>query len=157
MQNAMMLRATLVAWCLTGFVLPAHVAAPRGTGFLLPAATPARTSRPTAFFNSDPVEDPTATGTWGRWALVQAAADGLTVAALAAVLKEDLVTIWSRQETFWFILGPAIMTFGAVNKRIATPTEREPPDFETDFFVQRLGGPDAVRTLRAAIKKKLSW
>ena len=47
--------------------------------------------------------------------------------------------------TKWFIVGPAILTFGTVGRRFSVP---EIDGFESDPFVGALGGPDAVRKLR---------
>ena len=70
--------------------------------------------------------------------------------------QSDPLTLYREQSAFlWVLLGPALLTFGAVNKRITvTP---EPEDFEDDFFVQKLGGPDAVRGLRYVISEALRF
>ena len=85
---------------------------------------------------------------------MQLSADATSVSILCLLTQSSPIDLIVQQSALlWVLLGPAIITFGAVWQRITMREEK--PDFESDFFVLKLGGADAVRALRYAISEAL--
>lgn len=92
-----------------------------------------------------------------RWAVVQLTADATSVTLLSLVTKLSVPELFLNPDNsylLWTILGPALITFGGVWRRITSRDEA--PNFDEDWFVQKLGGPDAVRALRYVIAQGLT-
>jgi hypothetical protein len=97
-----------------------------------------------------------ASTTFFRWIGIQFTSDALTLSALCLATQTSPIELLVNQSLLlWVILGPALVTFGAVWARI-TQTQ-EIPDFETDFIVLKLGGADAVRGLRYDIIERMRF
>ena len=85
------------------------------------------------------------------------------VEALEGVgVVETVQLLWGTPVAFWVIVGPAIMTAGGVWRRITGPERGINGDdgsgakFEEDFLVERLGGAEPVRKLRASVSAALT-
>ena len=103
-----------------------------------------------------PAGSPKPIDTVKRWATVQASADAVSVSVVCVLAEKTPFELYYEQSVLlWVLLGPALVTFGAVWARITQTTEI--PDFETDFFVQKLGGAHAVRALRYEISEALRF
>lgn len=103
-----------------------------------------------------PPGSPKPADTVKRWATVQASADAVSVSVVSLLAQKTPIELYYEQSVLlWVLLGPALVTFGAVWARITQTTEI--PDFETDFFVQKLGGANAVRALRYEISEALRF
>ena len=60
------------------------------------------------------------------------------------------------QVLLWVLLGPALITFGAVWARI-TQSDADERYGENDFFVQKMGGKAAVQSLRYTISESMRF
>lgn len=112
---------------------------------------------------SRPRQRPPPTGTpapfavFQKWALVQLSSDAASLTALCIVTRMTPLQLYTEQvELFWFLLGPALVTFGAVWARIVQ-TDAAERYGEDDFIIQKLGGPDSVQSLRYAISESLRF
>ena len=117
---------------------------------------------------ADDVADPTVTT--AKWFAVQTASDltAFTVLVLGYAktegvgVVETVQLLWGTPVAFWVIVGPAIMTAGGVWRRITGPERGINGDdgsgakFEEDFLVERLGGAEPVRKLRASVSAALT-
>ena len=100
---------------------------------------------------------PTPWATFRRWTLVQLSADGASVASLCVLTGETPLDLYREQNVLlWVLLGPALVTFGAVWARITQGGAAERYG-EDDFFVQKLGGADAVASLRYSISESMRF
>ena len=145
------------------------VAPARAAGRRTAVATPISMKGPryTREF-ADDVADPTVTT--AKWFAVQTASDltAFTVLVLGYAktegvgVVESLKLLWGTPVAFWVIVGPAIMTAGGVWRRITGPERGINGDdgsgakFEEDFLVERLGGAEPVRKLRASVSAALT-
>ena len=147
----------------------APVAPARTAGRRTAVATPISMKGPryTREF-ADDVADPTVTT--AKWFAVQTASDltAFTVLVLGYAktegvgVVETVQLLWGTPVAFWVIVGPAIMTAGGVWRRITGPERGINGDdgsgakFEEDFLVERLGGAEPVRKLRASVSAALT-
>ena len=79
-----------------------------------------------------------------------------TDAVCLATGETPLQLYYEQNVLLWVLLGPALITFGAVWARITQTNAAEKYGAE-DFFVQKLGGPDAVASLRYTISSALRF
>ena len=63
---------------------------------------------------------------------------------------------YEQSVLLWVLLGPALITFGGVWARITQSDAAEKYD-DDDFFVAKLGGSDAVASLRYSISNALRF
>ena len=81
----------------------------------------------------------------------------MSVSALCILTGETPFQLYYEKNVLlWVLLGPALITFGAVWARI-TQTGAAERYGENDFFVQKLGGADAVASLRYAISESMRF
>ena len=104
-----------------------------------------------------PAGAPTPFETFKRWTLVQLSADATSVTCLCLLTQMTPIQLYYENNVLlWVLLGPALVTFGAVWARITQAGARERYG-ESDFFVQKLGGQDAVASLRYSISEALRF
>ena len=86
-----------------------------------------------------------------RWFLVQGSVDICTLAVFYCLINAAsggqlaLMDFLRQDEVKYFVVGPAILTFGLVLQRFSKP---EIKNFENDPIVKWLGGPESVRKSR---------
>ena len=126
----------------------------------LHAATPITMRQPSRTRPPVPAPPPGAPApfeTFKRWTLVQLSADSVSVCVLCFLTGKTPIELYFEQNVLlWVLLGPALITFGAVWARI-TQTGAAEKYGEDDFFVQKLGGADAVASLRYTISNALRF
>ena len=104
-----------------------------------------------------PPGSPPALDTFLRWTRIQLAADATSVCVLCLATGETPLQLYYEQSVLlWVLLGPALITFGGVWARITQSDAAEKYD-EDDFFVQKLGGTNAVASLRYTISEALRF
>ena len=103
-----------------------------------------------------PAGTPSAGATFRRWAAIQFASDAVSVTILSLLVQQTPLELFQQGSVLlWVLGGPALLTFGYVYKLITVRDEA--PDFDTDFVVLKLGGPNAVRGLRYEISEALRF
>ena len=79
------------------------------------------------------------------------------MASLCVLTGETPLDLYREQNVLlWVLLGPALVTFGAVWARITKGGAAERYG-EDDFFVKKLGGADAVASLRYSISESMRF
>ena len=88
---------------------------------------------------------------------MQLSADAVSVTVLCVGTGKTPLDLYQEQSVLlWVLLGPALVTFGAVWARI-TQSDSPTRYGEDDFFVQKLGGRAAVDSLRYTISNALRF
>ena len=100
---------------------------------------------------------PSAFDTFKRWTSVQLTADGTSIACLCLITGKTPIDLYNEQAVLlWVLLGPALITFGAVWARI-TQTDADAKYGDDDFFIKKLGGKPGVQSLRYTISNALRF
>lgn len=98
-----------------------------------------------------------------RWVAVQGLVDATTLAFFFVALyagqpegltPDSLYGFLTADSTKWFVVGPAILTFGAILQRL---TDRPWDGYEEDPFVKWLGGADALQALDQKMRNALRF
>jgi hypothetical protein len=98
-----------------------------------------------------------------RWIAVQGLVDATTLAFFFVALysgspdgltPDSLYGFLTADSTKWFVVGPAILTFGGILQRL---TDRPWEGYEDDLLVKWLGGADAVQDLDQSMRNALRF
>jgi len=92
-------------------------------------------------------------GVLAKWSAVQAVVDTCSLSLLSALSGRDPVDLLLDPQLKFLLIGPAVLSFGAIGTRFHYP---DIEGFETDPIVIFLGGPDLVRSVRDKARAALT-